>query len=333
MSSSSHKQSKDKISKIFFLIGVIIGGIGVASSIVTLFPQLPEEFVSFLRSMTVALLFACVILIFLAASFWCCERLKRIKALIRDSEKMKDALISVNENLMTVSNMQIECQRFTDHTSDALQTMQAQLDRIKDDMHRKSHFEYHTATVTKLLEDYVQSHANEITEVHIVCFGRNTYEQAINFIAAKCRNITVKVIFCNAEKNKVICREDDDRKIREKIKELLNKHPERNNKIEIFVSDIPPTIRASIVYAGKMEAVWGAIQSYNFEREDERLTLVRPENSLCVVADEACEKNDFKKIIECIEKELKRLGSSANKKASLTDGKVTFIDAEWSGSE
>lgn len=314
MSNLPDNQQKDSTSKLLFFFGVLIGVVGTVSGIATLFPKAVKK-IPFLESATVSCLFAAAILLFLAAYFWCSERMARIDAFLRDSEKLRAVLSGVNENIITVSDMQ------------------AQLERMEDELHRKSHFEYNTATVTKLLEDYVQSHASEITEVHIVCFGRNTYEQAINFIAAQCRNITVKVIFCNTKKNKIICREDDDSKIREKIKELLNKHPERNNKIEIFVSDIPPTIRASIVYAGKMEAVWGAIQSYNFEWEDERLTLVRPEKSLCVVADEAYEKNDFKGIIECIEKELKRLGSSANKKASLTDGKVTFIDAEWSGSE
>lgn len=323
-------QPQNNTSKILGSISALTIGIGLASSIATMFPQLSEEWKSFLGTMTVNCLFVTGILIILAVRFWCSEQMARIDAFIQECEEMNNALNALtNAGETSRSALQTVCQSHMGNLNAALQTMQAQLEHMEKDMHRKSHFEYNTGAVTRLLEDYVHNHISEITEVHIVCFGRNAYEQAINYIVETCRNITVKVIFCNTEKNKAICLKDDDRKICEQIKKLLVKCTKWNIKIEIFVSDIPPAIRASIVYAGKKGAVWGAIQSYNFVWEGQQLTLVRPEESLIVVGDETCSKKDFNGIISCIEDEFKRLGRSVNKKALINDGKVIFTDAKW----
>lgn len=77
-------------------------------------------------------------------------------------------------------------------------------------------------------------------------------------------------------------------------------------------------------------AIWGAIQSYNFDWQDQdkRLTLVRPSESLIIVGDEMTIKSDFEGITSCIKAEFERLRKSAKKQADLRAGKVVYVDVK-----
>ena len=325
MDKSQNKQ-KD-IKKMLGAIGFFSAAIGAVASYATIM-LLGSEF-NWLKILTTGVASAGFILFCTVVWFWITDKTEEVSTFIQNSKNMANVLQRVSESIVEPSNMQTGCQELTGSTFEALKKIQAQLESMNKAMIPRSNFEYRTSVVTRRLEDFVKDHASEISEVHIICFGRNGYEQAINFIAESYHDIPVKVIFCNPEKNQIICRKDDDTKIRTNAAELLMKREGLSAKIDIFLSDIPPAIRASIVYSKERGPVWGAIQSYNFEWEKGRLTVVRPKKSLITVGDETIARSDFERIIKCISDELLRLGGSVKKKAELRDKEVVFVDGKW----
>lgn len=175
-----------------------------------------------------------------------------------------------------------------------------------------------------------------IKELHIICFGRNGFGGVIEHIVNKKINIAVKVIVFNADANPGICHTDDKSRIERNIIEWLKD----SNNIEVIVSNIPPMIRAAVVYAengtGAPYAIWGSIQSYRFAYYNDvqrKISLERPKNSLVSVcrAGKTVE-GDFRTLVKCFEEEYSRLKSDS-RKAVVTknvngEDCVTYVNGE-----
>lgn len=174
-------------------------------------------------------------------------------------------------------------------------------------MDGKSYFQYRTTDVTVQLKRLLDIH-KEIDEIHIICFGRSGYGEVAQYIAEKKLPIKIKIIICNPKKNEFINSNSDVSKIKELIKIM------RKCGAEIYLSNIPPTIRASTVYIQE-NAIWSVMQSYQFQRGvNNCLELMRPrdsQDSLIVVCDKHSSKKDFDGIVKCFESEFERLLSNS----------------------
>lgn len=161
-----------------------------------------------------------------------------------------------------------------------------------------------------------------IKELHIICFGRNGFGGVIEHIINKKINIVVKVVVFNAEAHPDICQADDKKHIERNIVEWLKD----SDNIEVIVSEIPPMVRAAVVYAGngieEPYAIWGSIQSYRFAYNavQKRISLEKPRHSMVSVcrARETVE-GDFHILIKCFEEEFSRLEKAGRKAMVMSD--------------
>lgn len=176
-------------------------------------------------------------------------------------------------------------------------------DKFIERLDGKSYFQYRTTDVTVQLKRLIDT-KKEIDEIHIVCFGRSGYGEVAQYIVEKKLPIKIKIVLCNPKKNEFINSDSDVAKIKELIKVM------DQCGADIYLSDIPPTIRASTVYIQE-KAIWSVMQSYQFQRGvDDCLELMRPkdsQDSLIVVCDENSSKRDFDGIVKCFESEFERL--------------------------
>lgn len=228
---------------------------------------------------------------------------------------------------------------------------------ILQKLNEKSRFKYNTAEVTADLMKMLEMN-HRISEIKIICFGRSGYGEIVQQIYERNLPIKVKIIVCNPEKNEFICRRDDAGNIKNLIKSMLGHHA------EVYVSDIPPAIRASAVYIRDDEdgteaaspavvsnqqvssrshvrvkeeeddgnrasshAVWCAIQSYQFTLgADRKIELSRPRKSLITTCDESSSKSDFEGIVKCFESEFNRLYNSSMIPDINANGDVVFVE-------
>lgn len=97
-----------------------------------------------------------------------------------------------------------------------------------------------------------------------------------------------------------------------------------NSNIDVFVSDIPPAIRAATVYV-EGTPIWSATQSYQFMLgNDNHLELSRPKESLIATCSEKSSKRDFDGIVRCFEREFKRLTDCSVFREQNHSGDVLF---------
>lgn len=207
---------------------------------------------------------------------------------------------------------------------------------IINKLDERSHFQYITEEVTLELKKQLSIN-HKISKLQIICYGRSGYDDVMQHISRLNRKIHVEVIMYNAEKNvennTIIHRDDDRSQIDRHIKSLK----ERNRDVKIYLSDIPPMIRACALYEDDT-AVWTTIQSYQLQcKEYEveldgkkmkmgRLDLYRPDDSLIIICDEKSSKKDFDGVVQYFRNEFKRL-KKGSKEAILTSrGKVEYQD-------
>lgn len=194
---------------------------------------------------------------------------------------------------------------------------------IINKLDERSHFQYYTYDVTEVLKQKLENNSN-ISKLKIICYGRSGYGDIISHITRLRLNIDVEVIMYNTEKDAPIQREDDRRDINKHIKELKS----RNKNVKVYVSNIPPMIRASALYVGDT-AVWTTIQSYQLQYIEnekkidnqksitERLDIYRPDKSLIIICDETSSKKDFDGVTGYFNQEFERL--KADSKEAIID--------------
>ncbi len=246
----------------------------------------------------------------------------------REFQKMKSVAGTFQEIETLVQNNQ-EYQHKMDDILSEIKKISSPINDVEHYLQKQSILRYFTLDETEHLKRLLDTNST-VTKIRIICFGRNVYGEIVNHIYEKRLPIKIEIIMCNPEENKEICLDADDRKIRENCKALLR------NKAGVYVSDIPPAIRAATVYAGET-AILVCVQSYQFKREKGRLTLDRPESSVIITCDERSLKVDFDGVVHYFEKEYERLWQSSRKpqikKDSNGEEEIVFavFDKEQNG--
>lgn len=175
-------------------------------------------------------------------------------------------------------------------------------------LNESSNFKFRTSETTRELEIFIEKKENKnIKKVRIICFGRNGYGQTIDYIADNHPNIEIEMIVCNPTKNSVVCKPTDIDDIQRYIISAS-----KAQKSRILVSDVPPSIRAAIVYSEdkktkKLIAVWGIVEPYKFAQYNNGVILKRSDSSeealIAKCDSKITNANDFNGIINYIERE------------------------------
>lgn len=200
---------------------------------------------------------------------------------------------------------------------------------IINKLDERSHFQYYTSDVTDVLKQKLANKSG-ISKLKIICYGRNGYGEVISYITRLGLNIDVEVIMYNTENETTFQRKDDRTDIDKQIKDLKS----RNNNVKIYVSDIPPMIRASALYVGDT-AIWTTIQAYQFKYVEykeklngkkvttKKLDIYRPDKSLIIICDETSSKKDFDGVTDYFNEEFRRLKEDS-KEAVIDNDEVKY---------
>lgn len=200
---------------------------------------------------------------------------------------------------------------------------------IINKLDERSHFQYYTSDVTDVLKQKLANKSG-ISKLKIICYGRNGYGEVISYITRLGLNIDVEVIMYNTENEATFQRKDDRTDIDKQIKDLKS----RNNNVKIYVSDIPPMIRASALYVGDT-AIWTTIQAYQFKYVEykeklngkkvttKKLDIYRPDKSLIIICDETSSKKDFDGVTDYFNEEFRRLKEDS-KEAVIDNDEVKY---------
>ena len=200
---------------------------------------------------------------------------------------------------------------------------------IINKLDERSHFQYYTSDVTDILKQKLANKTG-ISKLKIICYGRNGYEEIMAYIIRLGLNIDVEVIMYNTENEESFQRKDDRKDIDKQIKDLKS----CNNCVKIYVSNIPPMIRASALYVGDT-AIWTSIQAYQFQYKaykenvdgmkvpKKKLDIYRPFKSLIIICDETSSKKDFDGVTDYFNQEFERLKKDS-KEAVIDNDEVKY---------
>lgn len=178
-------------------------------------------------------------------------------------------------------------------------------------------FEYNSTDVTRVTNELLERHPE--SEIHIICFGRNGYGDVIEHIKEKGLKVKAKIIVYNPEAGYQICRSKDKEDICKHIRNMLS----NDVSVEVYASNIPPSIRACVIYE-QGRPIWGAMQSYRFEKRNAGgLSLQKPSRSLIAVCGDTSSQRDFSGMIKCFEEEFDYLLNDYCT-AELKDDEVSF---------
>lgn len=125
------------------------------------------------------------------------------------------------------------------------------------------------ARINELFE--LQLKDSSARKVKIICYGTNTYGKYIEYIISKCSHIkTLEVVVCSPNITVISTNELDTKKICNAINEITetvqnyNKDKRKGQKktIIVYLSNILPTIRASVIYNDEKKPIWCTTQAY-----------------------------------------------------------------------
>lgn len=165
----------------------------------------------------------------------------------------------------------------------------------------KTIFEYTSTDVTQITNQLLDRHPT--AKIRIICFGRNGYGDVIEHVKEKKLKVQVEIIVYYPYGKECICRPTDTQDILHHIRKML----ESETPVKVYATNIPPSIRACVI-SENGKAIWGAIQSYRFEkRNDGEISLVKPKESLIPVCGEYTANKDFNGLVRCFEEEFQYL--------------------------
>lgn len=313
------KKDIKKMKKNFTLmISMISGIIAVLAVMVEIFDQSQE-----IKNLAHIIFYVSIILVIIFMGFFVYIEIsnmdEKIDSFEKSVEKFQELCDTIENDLQVIGNCSVQ-----------------------DDANKKnlcpiqeSSYVEDSVRVGNELCDIIDK-GKKLKELHIICFGRNGFGGVIEYIVNKKINIAVKVIVFNADANPDICHVDDKSRIERNIIEWLKD----SSNIEVIVSNIPPMIRAAVVYAenekGRPYAIWGSMQSYRFAYYNDvqrKISLERPKNSLVSVcrAEKTVER-DFRTLVKCFEEEYSRLKSDSRKAVVTKNVKgedcVTYVNGE-----
>ena len=330
------KNISENKSKVISIAGIVGAAVGLSSGIVTLFTNDTVR--------TIAQLIACIfIAIFLVSfvifvfyyfrSYFSSNEI--IESISSEVNALDKKVISLEEKVTSSANTIQDIKNLN-------QQIQIEVCKQKTDQGNKICPVVNSAYVESSEE--VNHHLfnilknRDIEKLCIICFGRRGFGGLVNWINEKKIETDVSIIVFNPEAQPSICRDDDKDIIERNIKDWLKDSNNTNKKTEIFVSDIPPMIRAAVAYSkdntNSLRAVWGTLQSYRFaSRGTSSITLEKPPASLISVCDEErTTAADFQSLVRCFEEEFERLKKASHIPYVANDGhgrkSITYKDPE-----
>jgi len=159
-------------------------------------------------------------------------------------------------------------------------------------------FPKNIVSVNKKIEDILNS--GVASKVQIICYGTNRFGRIVDKIMTTHTSVKLEIIVCSPDF--IILNDDSDRAdLIGNIKEMM-----QASNIEIRVSSVPPTIRASLILDKSNNPIWCSLQPYYIFKDSTR--IFRGENfSPSIVADE--DSNILADLAVSFSNEFKRLSS------------------------
>ena len=152
--------------------------------------------------------------------------------------------------------------------------------------------------INKEMEDIFES--GKANSIKIICYGTSGFGKLIELLYANYKKIKIEVVLCSP--NSSILSNQTDKDTLEGVIDDF-----RKNDVDVHISKIPPTIRASLIYNRNNKPIWCSFQPYFifFERRQFRGADLTPS----IIANE---NNPvmLKELSEIFEKEFKRLKES-----------------------
>lgn len=305
------------------IAGGILAVLGVVGTLVTVYGD-NDKLQRYAKIVTIGVFVILGIVLLLIFREFAVNNLNKVKTIIKELISIKKQLSDtnikeLNEQLAkmdkTITDMIDKTKNFDETCYQTREKVNDYQEEIIAKLNDKSYFQYHTTDVTSQLQKLLDTNS-KISEIRIICFGRSGYGEIVQHIEEKNLSIKIKIIICNPIKNEFICNKNDLNKIKELI-EIMHRI-----NAEIYLSDIPPAIRASTVYE-EDEAIWSATQSYQFKRiSKNKIVLTRPKESLIVTCNEHNSKCDFNGIVKCFESEFERLSKNSIHPTIDKDGNI-----------
>ena len=141
------------------------------------------------------------------------------------------------------------------------------LNKTVDELHKKIKstecvvFPEKRYFINSKIGDLLNSH--KIRKMKIICYGTSKFGRIIDSIITTHKTVQVEVIVCSPDQS-FFDLKSDKQLLKNVIEELV-----LAKNIKIFISEIPPTIRASVMYEENEKPVWCSMQAYYIFPHDE----------------------------------------------------------------
>lgn len=109
--------------------------------------------------------------------------------------------------------------------------------------------------INSKIENLLNSH--QIRKMKVICYGTSKFGRIIDSIITRYTFIEVEIIVCSPDEV-FFDLKSDKQSLKNVIEELVHAP-----NIKIFLSEIPPTIRASVMYGENEKSLWCSIQAYH----------------------------------------------------------------------
>lgn len=197
----TENQSGIKVKIVVSTFFIVFGGIGTA---VTIFSE-SDIVKEWAKKISIALFLSAVVLIIVAVYEYIKQETKQYKQMLSDINTMKKNLENAGlfddiRNLTTaIRSMETQARCFNETCGQTRQKVEDSNNKIIGKLDGRSDFKYNTADVTQELISMLDQN-RAITEVRIICFGRNAYGDVVNHINEKGLETHVKIVMCNPKK-------------------------------------------------------------------------------------------------------------------------------------
>ncbi len=260
--------------------------------------------------------FACLVLVLVIG--WLRQCYLDTKKFIKQKEESAIEMIrEINESLTELKKSSVDfcstCDRTRGEVIDYHNDVISKLDmppRVEYDMEKvKAQLQH---TIDEVPPNSV---------LKIICYGRKGYGYIVQYIAEKKKDIELEIILCRTEKNEWT--KDDNNMIATQIQYMLN------NGFKVYASEIPPAIRAAVVYSLKdnnvKKPIWCSFQSYKLGyNEKGHITLQCPEHYPIYIENESGDCDNLVKLVDAFETEYLYLMEHSKEAMLIEEGKIGY---------
>lgn len=128
-------------------------------------------------------------------------------------------------------------------------------------------------------------HSGNGKSIKIICYGTSGYGKVIDLLTSNYKKVKIEVILCSPNLS-ILNNQIDKDVLRNFVKKL------KDNNVSVYISEIPPTIRASLIYNSKNKPIWCSIQPYlifsdrpQFRGADYTPSIIADENNPIMISE------------------------------------------------